>query len=40
MAVGRQEYQKGHRYLLEAMRLLADRPNLVAAGGGQDRQRE
>ncbi len=35
MAVGRQEYQKGHRYLLDAMHQLADRPNLVLLVAGR-----
>lgn len=35
VAVGRQEYQKGHRYLLDAMHQLADRPNLVLLVAGR-----
>jgi glycosyltransferase involved in cell wall biosynthesis len=35
VAVGRQEYQKGHRYLLEAIDQLSDRPDLVLLMAGR-----
>lgn len=35
VSVGRQEYQKGHRYSLEAIRELSDRPDLVLLVAGR-----
>jgi len=36
VAVGRQEYQKGHRYLVEAMQLLADQHEVILLVAGRE----